>query len=274
MRGNLNASMDTATRHLLQHGYLAIFVVALSERLGLPMLVTPFLVAAGALAGSGLMSLALVVLVASVPAVAADAGWYWLGRKKGLSVIRLVCRMSLERDSCVRRTQSFTSRHAGRSLIYSKFVPGVGHLVPPMAGMAQMGFGPFLFWETLGTLIFTVLLVMTGYLASAGIRWTDLGPLALRTLPPLFGLLVAGNVVLKYVQRARFLRSLRADRIAPDDLATRLDHPNLVIIDLRHQLDVLHDPRSIPGALHIYPEDLKDRMHDIPAGKDIVLYCT
>ncbi|MBZ5524543.1 MAG: VTT domain-containing protein [Acidobacteriia bacterium] len=271
--------METATRHLLQHGYFAIFVVALSERLGLPMLVTPFLLAAGALAGSGLMSLALVVLVASIPAVAADAGWYWLGRKKGLSVIRLICRMSLERDSCVRRTQSFTSRHAGRSLIYSKFLPGVGHLAPPMAGLAEMGFGRFLFWETLGTLIFTLSLVLIGYMASAGlrwpgIRWTDLGALALNYIPVLLVLLVVGNVVWKYVQRERFIRSLRADRISPDDLAAELDSGDLVIIDLRHQLDVLHDPRSIPGALHIYPEELKERFHEIPAHKDIVLYCT
>jgi len=268
--------METATRHLLQHGYLAIFLVAFSERLGLPMLVTPFLVAAGALAGAGLMSLALVVLVASVPAVAADAGWYWLGRKRGLSVIRLVCRISLERDSCVRKTQAFTSRHAGRSLIYSKFLPGVGHLAPPMAGLAGMGFDRFLIWETLGTLIFTVSLVLIGYLAS-GLHWpgwSDLGTFMLRYLPLLLVGLVAGNVVWKYVERERFIRSLRADRISPEELAGQLDSGDLVIIDLRHQLDVLHDPRSIPGALHIYPEDLKDRFHEIPAQKDIVLYCT
>jgi membrane protein DedA with SNARE-associated domain len=226
-----------------------------------------------------MMSLALVVLVASVPAVAADAGWYWLGRTRGLSVIRLVCRVSLERDSCVRKTQAFTSRHAGRSLIYSKFLPGVGHLAPPMAGLSGMGFRSFLFWETLGTLIFTVSLILIGYLASLGlhwpgIHWADLGVFALKYLPLLLVGLVAGNVIWKYVQRERFLRSLRADRISPEDLAGQLESGDLVIIDLRHQLDVLHDPRSIPGALHIYPEDLKDRFHEIPAQKDVILYCT
>lgn len=266
--------MDNATRHILQHGYLAIFLVAFSERLGLPLLVTPFLVTAGGLAGAGRINLALVVLAATVPAVAVDSAWYWLGKKRGISIINLVCRLSLERDSCVRKTQSFTSRHAGRSLIYSKFVPGVGHMAPPMAGLSGMGFGRFLIWETLGTLIFTLALVMIGFVATVEIRWQDLGTAVMEAVPVLLVALVLGNVVWKYFQRQSFVRSLRADRIHPQDVAVRLGSGDLVIIDLRHQLDVLHDPRSIPGALHIYPEDLASQFNSIPMKKDIVLYCT
>lgn len=266
--------MDNATRHILQHGYLAIFLVAFSERLGLPLLVTPFLVTAGGLAGAGRINLALVVLAATVPAVAVDSAWYWLGRRRGISIINLVCRLSLERDSCVRKTQAFTSRHAGRSLIYSKFVPGVGHMAPPMAGLSGMGFGPFLIWETLGTLIFTLALVLIGFVATVEVRWQDLGTAALEAVPVLLIALVLGNIAWKYFQRQSFVRSLRADRIRPQDVAGRLRSGDLVIIDLRHQLDVLHDPRSIPGALHIYPEDLKSRFDSIPIEKDIVLYCT
>ena len=266
--------MDNATRHILQHGYLAIFLVAFSERLGLPLLVTPFLVTAGGLAGAGRINLALVVLAATVPAVAVDSAWYWLGKRRGISIINLVCRLSLERDSCVRKTQAFTSRHAGRSLIYSKFVPGVGHMAPPMAGLSGMGFGRFLIWETLGTLIFTVALVLIGFVATVEIRWQALRTAALEALPILLVALVIGNVAWKYYQRQSFMRSLRADRIQPQAVAGRLGSGDLAIIDLRHQLDVLHDPRSIPGALHIYPEDLKDQFSAIPVGKDIVLYCT
>jgi membrane protein DedA with SNARE-associated domain len=266
--------MDNATRHLLQHGYLAIFVVAFCERLGLPLLVTPFLVTAGGLAGAGRINLALVVLAAAVPAVAVDSAWYWLGKWRGISIINLVCRLSLERDSCVRKTQAFTSRHAGRSLIYSKFVPGVGHMAPPMAGLSGMGFGRFLLWETLGTLIFTLALVLVGFVATVEIHWLAMGTAALEAVPVLLLALVLGNIGWKYYQRQSFVRSLRADRIQPQEVADRLASGNLVIIDLRHQLDVLHDPRSIPGALHIYPEDLKEQFGTIPAEKQIVLYCT
>src|SRR5258708_37435400 len=105
--------MDNATRHILQHGYLAIFLVAFFERLGLPLLVTPFLMTAGALAGAGRINLALVVLAATVPAVAADSGWDWLGRRRGRFLIKLVCRRAPGRGSGVRKTQAFCSRREG-----------------------------------------------------------------------------------------------------------------------------------------------------------------
>src|SRR5258708_39781107 len=108
--------MDNATRHILQHGYLAIFLVAFFERLGLPLLVTPFLMTAGALAGAGRINLALVVLAATVPAVAAGSAWYWLGGRGGISVVHLLWLVSLERSFRRRKTQRFTTTHAVRSL--------------------------------------------------------------------------------------------------------------------------------------------------------------
>ena len=46
------------------------------------------------------------------------------------------------------------------------------------------------------------------------------------------------------------------------------------IVDLRHPLDILPDPRTLPGALRIGPDDLKQRRGMIPLDRDIVLYCT
>jgi rhodanese-related sulfurtransferase len=47
-----------------------------------------------------------------------------------------------------------------------------------------------------------------------------------------------------------------------------------VIIDLRHPLDVLSDPRTLPGALQISPEDLQARHREITRDGEIVLFCT
>src|SRR5215470_6718605 len=131
-------SMQAATQQLIQHGYLLLFLVSFLERVGIPLLVTPFVLGAGALAGAGRMNLLLVVLITVVPCVIADGGWYWLGKRKGIAVLNLMCRLSLERDSCVRRTQAFTARHSGLLLVYSKFIPGIGRIAPPMAGIADM----------------------------------------------------------------------------------------------------------------------------------------
>jgi membrane protein DedA with SNARE-associated domain len=262
------------TRDLLAHGYLALFLVALLERMGLPLVLTPFIIAAGAMAGAGWMNLAFIILATAIPAVAVDAGWYWLGKKKGLTVLNFICRLSLERDSCVRRTQAYTAKHAGIGLLYSKFVPGISILVPAVTGLAKLQFPTFLFWEILGTLSWTVLLAGIGYVSTVGIHWPSLATILLGYVPGLVLLWAVGNIAWKYVSRQMFIRSLRAVRITPEELKSRLGSDDLIVIDLRHSLDVLYDPRAIPGAIHIYPEELPARAHEIPLDKAVVLYCT
>ena len=266
--------MQAATQQLIQHGYLLLFLISLLERVGIPLLVTPFVLAAGALAGTGRMNLALIILITVIPCVIADGGWYWLGKKKGIAILNLMCRLSLERDSCVRRTQSFTARHSGLLLVYSKFIPGIGRIAPPMAGIADMKLSSFWLWETAGATIWTLVFALLGYTATATMHWPSLKQLLLEYVPLILLLALVANIVWKYIRRELFIRSLRAVRISPEDLKSRLGHDDLVVIDLRHFLDILHDPRSIPGALNILPEDLKKQYQEIPADKDIVLYCT
>ena len=49
---------------------------------------------------------------------------------------------------------------------------------------------------------------------------------------------------------------------------------SLYIIDLRHPLDVLPDPRILPGAVRLLPNELLTRNAEIPRDRDVVLYCT
>lgn len=49
---------------------------------------------------------------------------------------------------------------------------------------------------------------------------------------------------------------------------------NPYIIDLRHPLDILPDPRVLPGAVCLPPNELITRNAEIPRDRDIVLYCT
>src|SRR5262249_21128947 len=128
--------MNPQVQDIIRHGYLWLFVAALLERLGLPLLVTPLVMAAGAVAGLGQLSLLVTVLVAVIASEIGDLVWFELGRLQGSSVLRLLCKISLEPDSCVRRSEDAFARHTASSLIYSKFVPGVGRLAGPAAGRA------------------------------------------------------------------------------------------------------------------------------------------
>ena len=108
---------------LTQHGPLVLAAVVFAEQIGLPLPALPFLIAAGALVGTGQMGLGMAVLSAVVAAMAGDQVWFDLGRRRGRLVLNWLCRISLEPMSCVRRTEDFFARHAPDSH-HPRSVPG------------------------------------------------------------------------------------------------------------------------------------------------------
>ena len=97
--------MNALLQFVVRHGYTLIFAWVFIEQAGLPIPSAPLLLAAGALAGTHGMNLWLAIAIAVIAAVISDSMWYELGRRKGVRVLQLLCRISLEPDSCVRRTQ-------------------------------------------------------------------------------------------------------------------------------------------------------------------------
>src|SRR5947209_3388918 len=95
---------------LLKHGYLVLFGCVLAEQAGVPIPAAPALLGVGALAGAGRMHAAPAVTLAVAAALISDSLWYWIGRRKGASVFRVLCAISLEPDSCVRTTRKTFER--------------------------------------------------------------------------------------------------------------------------------------------------------------------
>lgn len=128
----------------------------------------------------------------------------------------------------------------------------------------------------LGALLYAGTFAGLGYLFSAQLETMADGALRLGEGPvALLGGALAAYVLAKFWQRRRFLRLLRTARITPEELKERLDGgEEIVIVDLRHPLDVETEPHHIPGALHLSPDDLEERHPEIPRDRDIVLYCT
>src|SRR5215471_6531528 len=123
--------MHRAFEFLIHHGHAVLFVCVLVEQLGVPVPAMPLLLAAGALAGAGRMSYFASLLFAMLGAVVADSVWFHLGRRKGIKILQLLCRISLEPDSCVRRTEGIFSKQGARSLIVAKFLPVLRLRTPP-----------------------------------------------------------------------------------------------------------------------------------------------
>jgi membrane protein DedA with SNARE-associated domain/rhodanese-related sulfurtransferase len=267
--------MDDVTQFLIRYGELVLFVVVLAEQVGLPIPAVPVLLAAGGLAGAGNMSLPAAIGLALVACLLGDLLWYYLGRYRGARVLGLLCRISLEPDYCVRRTENFFIRYGTKSLLIAKFIPGLSTVTPALAGLFKISVGQFLLYNGLGALLWTMAFILPGYLFSNQLEY--LAEQAARFGSSLIVLVVAAlalYIMYKYVNRVRLLRELRIARITPEELKQMLDDGcEVAIIDLRQALDVEADPYTIPGAMRMAVEELEQRRHEIPRDRDVVLFC-
>jgi membrane protein DedA with SNARE-associated domain len=257
------------------YGYPAVFAGVMGEQFA-PIPGEPLLLAAGALAGTGHLSLGLAVTVALLGAVIGDVVWYEIGRRGGHRVLRWLCRVSIEPDSCVRRSEEILGRRGAGALLVAKFIPGLHSVAQPLAGALGMRRGPFYVFDVLGALLWVGLYVGLGYVFYA--QLAQAVSLAQRLRGGVLLALVGAFAVylaVKVVRRQRFLRQLRIARITPDELRTRLDHGESVfVVDLRHRVDVEAEPTRIPGAVHMDPSELERAARTIPRDRDVVVYCT
>ena len=268
--------MSETVEFLVRHGYSLLFVWVLAEQLGLPIPSGPLLLAAGALAGTNRMNLFLVVALPMLAVSICDALWYQLGRRRGMKVLQLLCRISLEPDSCVRRTQVNFERRGVWALVIAKFIPGLSAMAPPLAGISRMSWLRFALFDGLGALLWASAYIGTGYVFSGELERVAAHLNFLGS--GLFLLLVAvlaAYIGWKYVNRRRFLSKLRIARITPEELHQRMAAgEDVVVVDLRHSLEFEAEPETIRGAVHMDAEELEEAFEVIPRDREIVLFCS
>src|SRR6476659_10215051 len=138
---------------LMEHGYAVLFGCVLAEQAGLPIPATPVLIGIGAMAGLGRIPVLPAVVLSLVACALSDSMWYWLGRSRGRSVLRLLCAISLEPDSCVSSTQRTFRKWGAYSLLFAKFVPGLSTAAPPLAVVTGMPYWRFLASDGAGSIL-------------------------------------------------------------------------------------------------------------------------
>jgi membrane protein DedA with SNARE-associated domain len=261
---------------LARHGFAIVLGNVVLERLGLPIPALPTLIAAGALAAQGrLPALGILFLGAGV-ALAADLGWFLLGRTRGGRILKTVCKVSLSPDSCVRQTELLFERSGMRSLLFAKFIPGYSMVAPPLAGAMGASVLSFLLWDGAGNLLWAGFGVGCGLLFHNAIDrvlglLSTLGLWALVVLGVALGLFI----LWKWWERRRFFRSLALARIAATELQGLIGSPRPpLIVDVRTETALLVDPRRIPGALRMTLDEIGPRLDGLPRDRDIILYCT
>ena len=268
--------MTEASQFLIKHGLPLLFAVVFVEQMGLPLPSPPLLMAAGALSTTGQFNLLPGLVVAVLACLMADGFWFYLGRHRGGKVLNLLCRISLEPDSCVRRTQDVFTKYGSRSVVVAKFVPGLGTVAPPLAGMSGMRIGQFLLFDGAGSLLYSGCFLLLGYFFSTQIQaivdaLVGVGGSALSLVVAL----IAAYIAFKYWQRRRLLRELRMARVTVDELRQKQQAgEDVVILDLRSRAALEEDPSLIQGAIHLNLDDIEKRSQEIPRDRDVIVYCS
>jgi membrane protein DedA with SNARE-associated domain/rhodanese-related sulfurtransferase len=268
--------MEFPIHILLAYGYILLFGWILVEQLGIPLPATPILLAAGALSAQHELSFSLAFLSGLAAALIADSSWFMIGRRYGHQVLRILCKLSLEPTICVRRTQNSFGQRRAVTLMIAKFVPGLATLAPPVAGQNGMGYWSFLLFDAIGASAWLAVLLVSGRFFGDLLRrdpsllnWVG------RFSGALLVLAILGFFVARVIRRRMVIKKLVAARLEPEELKSQLDAGEQVfIVDLRHPLELLTDPFTLPGALHFSPETLTERHGEIPRDRDIVLFCS
>jgi membrane protein DedA with SNARE-associated domain len=230
----------------------------------------------GALIGNHEYSFVPAFLGALSASLLGDLLWYELGRRNGRSVLRLLCKLSLEPDTCVRNTEETFARRGPIALLFVKFVPGLGLVSVALAGVTKLPVWMFLALDATGSALWISAYLLAGMIfhrqVDALIVW--LGLVGQRAGVTVI-LLLSAYLLFKYGQRRLHLRWVRINRISPHDVYDLLAQGEpLTILDLRVPEEVLRSGIKIAGARVISPREVQQRLSEIPLGQDIILYCT
>ncbi len=267
--------MAELTQILADYGYVLIFVSVFLDQAGVPLPAPPLLLVAGAMAGSGELELPLTIAAATAGSLPSDLLWYGLGRRRGSSILRLLCRFSIEPDSCVRSSENIFERHGPRSLLVVKFIPGLQTAAPPLAGVFGMPLWRFLAYDGAGAVIWSATFLLLGFafhdqVAQLLQRAEDFGGQAVGLLAAIF----VAYLLVKFVNRQLFLRSLRVARVSPENAKQLIETQQVSVVDLRHPMQRRSEPRTLPGAISIGIDEIEDRHEEIPRDRDVILFCT
>ncbi len=259
-----------------QYGILLVFTNVLLAQAGLPLPALPMLIVAGALVRDGQLSLMLVLLAAVMGSLLGDLPWYAAGRIAGYRVLRVLCRVSIEPDSCVKQTETIYERWGAPSLLVAKFVPGFSTVAPPVAGAMRLGLPSFLLYSAAGALLWAGVAVALGVIfhtqVDRVIQWlSDMGALAFAVLALAVGFYVAA----KWVERWLFVRVMRMARITVDELKVLMQgHEPVIVLDVRSSTARKVDPRHIPGAVAVDIAAPEHNVGDVTPEHHIVVYCS
>jgi len=268
--------MEEMTGLLVQHGLLLVFANVLMTQAGVPVPAVPILIVAGAFVAQGQIALAALLLVSVAASLIGDTLWYIAGRYYGYRILRTLCRVSIEPDSCVKQTENIFERWGAPSLMVAKYIPGFATIAPPLAGTMRVGFAAFLGYSAIAAVLWSGLPIALGVIfqteVERALQWLEgMGTGAVMVIAAAVALYIGVKTVQRYLL-IRFLRMVRISVEELRDLLLRDEKP--VVLDVRSFAAQKLDPRRIPGAIAVNIETPQVALIAVPPDRDVIVYCS
>jgi membrane protein DedA with SNARE-associated domain len=268
--------MEQLTGLLSQHGLALVFANVLLTQSGVPLPAVPVLIIAGAFVAEGQIGLAPLIVVSVAASIIGDTLWYLAGRRYGYRVLRTLCRVAIEPDSCVKQTETIFERWGAPSLMLAKYVPGFSTIAPPLAGAMQLGPPAFLAYSAVAALLWASLPIALGAVFHAEVErallWLEdmgFGAVVVIAAIALF------YIAVKTLQRYLLIRFLRMVRISVDELRDLMrEEPKPLVLDVRSAVARRLDPRRIPGAVAVDIEAPQAGLAAVAPDRDVIVYCS
>jgi membrane protein DedA with SNARE-associated domain len=159
---------DWITGFVENSGYLGIALLMFAENVFPPIPSELIMPLAGFAAARGDLDVIGVILSGSAGSIAGALLWYRIGRWLGLGKLRSLAdrngRWLTLSPEDLDQAQGFFERHSATAVLIGRLVPGVRTLISVPAGIVAMPLAKFLFFSAIGTIIWTAILALAGYL--------------------------------------------------------------------------------------------------------------
>ena len=264
--------------NIAHSAYAVLFAVVFAEALGLPVPAAVALLVAGGSSAKGPLHLGLVLLTSLSSLLLGDCLLFLLGRHTGWWLLGILCKLSLNPDSCILRSAESFRRRGRALLLLAKFVPGINSLAPPLAGSMNMRFMQFLPFDIGGALLYVSVWCGAGFLFSDLIAPLTNG---YRKGGRVLTLLIASAIALYFGYKLwRLLREgalSYVPRVSASEVARRFYsdlHSDMAVFDARSHGYYDEKATRIKGSFRLEPNTILERIESLPKDREIVLYCS
>ena len=146
-------------------GYLGLFGIIFAESgllIGFFLPGDSLLFTAGFLASQGFLNVWLLTVITFSAAILGDNFGYAMGKKFGPKVFKKEDSFLFHRDH-LERARVFYEQHGGKTIVLARFLPVIRTFVPILAGVGNMKYKDFVFFNIFGAVIWAIGMTWLGY---------------------------------------------------------------------------------------------------------------